>query len=378
MYSMKTIFYLFSFLLLVACGGAEQKLQLVPEVNIVAVGQYDIPVFSEYVGQVLGQSDIALRPRVEGWITAIHFKEGDNVKQGDLLYTIEDIQLQNNVASAQAKLTEAEAMYQKAKSDLDRIEPLVAANALSQRDLDAARAYYQAQKENVNSATAMKSNAQIEQGYSRITAPISGIIGISKVQVGDYVSRSFADNSINTISATASVRVRFSITENEFLTFKKRREAKGPTKDSIEISLLLSDGTLYPEIGKVDFADRSIDPQTGTLMIQAIFKNDSKLLRPGQYVKVRFKSDEMKQAIVIPQQAINQLQSVFRVFVLNDSNQIIPRMVKVGPRNGSNWVIAEGLNASDKVAVLGNAIVKPKMVIKPVNMPWNYDSTLVK
>jgi membrane fusion protein (multidrug efflux system) len=300
------------------------------------------------------------------------------VKQGDLLYTIEDIQLQNNVANAQAKLTEAEAMYQKAKSDLDRIEPLVAANALSQRDLDAARAYYQAQKENVNSAMAMKSNAQIEQGYSRITAPISGIIGISKVQVGDYVSRSFADNSINTISATASVRVRFSITENEFLTFKKRREAMGATKDSIEIGLLLSDGTLYPETGKVDFADRSIDPQTGTLMIQAIFKNDSKLLRPGQYVKVRFKSDEMKQAIVIPQQAINQLQSVFRVFVLNDSNQIIPRMVKVGPRNGSNWVITDGLKASDKVAVLGNAIVKPKMVVKPVNMPWNYDSTLVK
>jgi membrane fusion protein (multidrug efflux system) len=258
-------------------------------------------------------------------------------------------------------------MYQKAKSDLDRIEPLVAANALSQRDLDAARAYYQAQKENVNSAMAMKSNAQIEQGYSRITAPISGIIGISKVQVGDYVSRSFADNSINTISATASVRVRFSITENEFLTFKKRREAMGATKDSIEIGLLLSDGTLYPETGKVDFADRSIDPQTGTLMIQAIFKNDSKLLRPGQYVKVRFKSDEM-----------NQLQSVFRVFVLNDSNQIIPRMVKVGPRNGSNWVITDGLKASDKVAVLGNAIVKPKMVVKPVNMPWNYDSTLVK
>jgi membrane fusion protein (multidrug efflux system) len=255
---------------------------------------------------------------------------------------------------------------------------LVAANALSQRDLDAARAYYQAQKENVNSAMAMKSNAQIEQGYSRITAPISGIIGISKVQVGDYVSRSFADNSINTISATASVRVRFSITENEFLTFKKRREAMGATKDSIEIGLLLSDGTLYPETGKVDFADRSIDPQTGTLMIQAIFKNDSKLLRPGQYVKVRFKSDEMKQAIVIPQQAINQLQSVFRVFVLNDSNQIIPRMVKVGPRNGSNWVITDGLKASDKVAVLGNAIVKPKMVVKPVNMPWNYDSTLVK
>ena len=269
-------------------------------------------------------------------------------------------------------------MFQKAKADLDRVEPLVAANALSKRDLDEARAYYQAQKENVNSALAMKSNAEVEQGYARISAPISGIIGISKVQVGDYVSRSIADNSINTVSATASVRVRFSITENDYLEFRRKREANGTTKDSIAIYLVLSDGTVYPETGKVDFADRSIDPQTGTMMVQALFKNSSKVLRPGQYVKVRFKSDEMKQAVVIPQQAINQLQSTFRVFVLNDSNQIIPRPVKVGPRNGSNWVITEGIKPAERVAVLGNAIVKPNMVVKPVNMQWSYDSTLVK
>ncbi len=371
-------FLIISSLLVAACGEAEQKKALVPEVNVVAAGQYDIPVFSEYVGQVFGQSDVALRPRVEGWITEIHFKEGDEVKQGQLLYTIEDIQLQNKVASAQARLTEAEVMFQKAKADLDRVEPLVSANALSQRDLDEARANYKAQKENVNSALAMKSNAEVEQGYSRISAPISGIIGISKVQVGDYVSRSFADNSINTVSATVSVRVRFSITENDFLEFRRKREATGATKDSIQIQLVLSDGTIYPEIGKVDFADRSIDPQTGTMMVQALFSNKSKLLRPGQYVKVRFKSDEMKQAIVIPQQAINQLQSTYRVFVINDSNQIVPRTVKVGPRNGSNWVITEGVKANENVAVLGNAIVKPNMVVSPVNMNWSYDSTLVK
>lgn len=364
--------------LIYGCGPSEQKKAIVPEVNVVPAGQYDIPVFNEYVGQVFGQSDVALRPRVEGWITGIHFKEGDEVKQGQLLYTIEDIQLQNKVANAQARLTEAEVMFQKAKANLDRVEPLVEANALSKKDLDEARADYDAQKENVNSALALKSNAEIEQGYSRISAPISGIIGISKVQVGDYVSRSFADNAINTVSATAKVRVRFSITENDFLEFRRKREATGASKDSIVIYLELSDGSMYPETGKVDFADRSIDPQTGTITIQALFENDTKLLRPGQYVKVRFKADEMKQAIVIPQQAISQLQSTYRVFVLNDSNQIVPRTVKVGPRNGSNWVITEGVKASEKVAVLGNAIVKPNMVVKPMNMSWNYDSTLVK
>lgn len=364
--------------LIYSCGPAEQKKAIVPEVNVVPAGQYDIPVFTEYVGQVFGQSDVALRPRVEGWITGIHFKEGDEVKVGQLLYTIEDIQLQNKVANAQARLTEAEVMFQKAKANLDRVEPLVAANALSKKDLDEARADYEAQKENVKSALALKSNAEIEQGYSRISAPVSGIIGISKVQVGDYVSRSFSDNAINTVSATAKVRVRFSITENDFLEFRRRGEATGMSKDSIVVYLELSDGSMYPETGKVDFADRSIDPQTGTITVQALFENNTKLLRPGQYVKVRFKADEIKQAIVIPQQAISQLQSTYRVFVLNDSNQIVPRTVKVGPRNGSNWVITEGIKASEKVAILGNAIVKPNMVVKPMMMSWNYDSTLVK
>jgi membrane fusion protein (multidrug efflux system) len=364
--------------LIYGCGPAEQKATVVPEVNVVPAGQYDIPILAEYVGQVFGQSDVAIRPRVEGWITGIHFKEGDEVKEGQLLYTIEDIQLQNKVANAQAQLTEAEVMYQKAKANLARVEPLVEANALSKKDLDEARADYEAQKENVNSARALKSNADVEKGYSRIVAPISGIIGISKVQVGDYVSRSLGDNTINTVSATQSVRVRFAITEKDFLEFRRKRDEKGLSRDSLVIYLELSDGTMYPETGKVDFADRNVDPTTGTITVQALFDNNQKILRPGQYVKVRFKADEMKQAIVIPQQAINQLQSTYRIFVLNDSNQIVPRTVKVGPRNGQNWVITEGLQASEKVAVLGNAIVKPNMVVTPVDMKWNYDSTLVK
>lgn len=364
--------------LMYSCGPAEQKAAIVPEVNVVPAGQYDIPILAEYVGQVFGQSDVALRPRVEGWITGIHFKEGDEVKEGQLLYTIEDIQLQNKVANAQAQLTEAEVMFQKAKANLERVEPLVEANALSKKDLDEARAEYNAQKENVNSARALKSNADVERGYSRILAPISGIIGISKVQVGDYVSRSIGDNTINTVSATQKVRVRFAITENDFLEFRRKREEKGLSRDSLVIYLELSDGSMYPETGRVDFADRNVDPTTGTITVQAVFDNNHKTLRPGQYVKVRFKADEMKQAIVIPQQAINQLQSTYRIFVLNDSNQIVPRTVKVGPRNGQNWVITEGLQASEKVAVLGNAIVKPNMVVTPVDMKWNYDSTLVK
>lgn len=366
------------FFMQLSCGEPAIKKTPIPEVNVVEAGVFDVPIYAEYVGQVYGEADVTLRPRVEGWITAIHFKEGNEVNKGDILYTIEDVQLQNKVASAQANLTEAEVRFQKAKSDLERVEPLVAASALSQRDLDEAKANFQAQKENVNSAKAMKNNADTEAAYAKITAPISGIIGISKVQVGDYVSKVGVDNSINTISSTQKVKVRFAITENEFLKYKKRREEQGLNPTQIDIQLILSDGTLFPEIGVVDFADRSIDPLTGTLTIQAVFNNPKKTLRPGQYAKIRFKADDVKQAVIVPQQAINQLQNTYRIFVLNDSNQIQPRVIKVGARNGSNWVITEGLKPTEKVAVLGNAIVKPGMAIKPVKMNWNYDSTLVK
>ncbi len=370
---------LFSILTLIlnACGEKKQAMTVVPDVNVVAAVQRDIPVYSEFVGQTYGQSDIELQPRVEGWITSLHFKEGDMVKVGQLLYTIDDVQLQNKVASASARVAEAKVMVEKTKADLDRVEPLAAMNALSKRDLDAAVAAYKAQQEILASAQALYENANVELGYSRIVSPINGIIGVSQVQAGDYVSRSIGKNVINTISAIGSMRVRFSITENDYIEFKKKGK-EGMTVDQIELEMILSDGTVYPEKGKVDFADRSIDAMTGSLLVQAVFENKDRSLRPGQYVKMRFISDLQKDAILVPQQAINQMQNIYRVFVVNDSSMIVPRSVKVGVRTGSNWVITEGLNAGEKVAMVGNAILKPGIVVKPVDMSWNYDSTLVK
>ena len=367
-------------LLTQSCGGKKEAAQMVPDVNVVEAAQRDIPVYAEFVGQTYGQSDIDIQPRVEGWITGIHFKEGDIVKEGQLLYTIDDVQLQNRVASAAARVTEAKVMVEKAKADLDRVEPLAAMNALSKRDLDAAVATYKAQQENLASAQALYSNANVELGYSHIKSPINGIIGISKVLVGDYVSRSSGGgkNIINTISAVGAMRVRFSITENDFLRFKRKAQETGATKEEIEIEMILSDGTVYPEKGRVDFADRTIDPLSGSMLVQAIFQNTDRILRPGQYVKVRFISDLKKDAILVPQQAINQLQSIYRVFVINDSSMIVPRTVKVGIRTGSNWEIIEGIKAGEKVAMVGNAILKPGIPVKPVMMPWNYDSTTVK
>ena len=364
-------------LVLLGCGEKKAAKQMVPDVNVVAAVKRDIPVYSEFVGQTYGQADIEIQPRVDGWVTTINFKEGQMVKTGQLLYTIDDVELQNRVNSAAAHVTEAKVMVEKTKADLDRVEPLAAMNALSKRDLDAAVAAYKAQLGSLASAEAMYENAKVEMGYAKISSPIDGIIGVSKVQVGDYVSKGIGRNAINTISAIGAMRVRFSITENDYLRFKKKA-AEGMTVDQIELEMILGDGTVYPEKGKVDFADRTIDPLTGSMLVQGIFQNTDRVLRPGQYVKVRFISDLQKDAILVPQQAINQLQSIYRVFVINDSSMIVPRTVKVGVRSGSNWVVSEGLKEGEKVAMVGNAILKPGIPVKPVIMPWNYDSTLVK
>jgi membrane fusion protein (multidrug efflux system) len=370
--------FLFAFFLAaVSCNDKKAIVEVVPEVNVVAAAQRTLPVYSEFIGQTYGQSDIEIQPRVEGWITGIHFKEGDRVTEGQLLYTIDDIQLRNRVASAQAGVAEAEVLVQKTKADLDRVEPLAKMKALSERDLDAAQAAYDAQKEALASARAMQANAQIELGYAHIKAPISGIIGVSKVQPGDYVSRSGLKNVINTISSTGAMRVRFSISENEYLALKKKAEKTGATAKDFVVEMVLGDGSVFPETGKIDFADRSVDPETGSLLVQAVFQNSGGLLKPGQYAKVRFITDKLENAVIVPQQAINQLQNIYQVYVVAN-NQVTPRPVEVGMRVGSNWVITKGLNAGEKVAMIGNAVVKPDMKVKPIEFDWNYDSTLAK
>jgi membrane fusion protein (multidrug efflux system) len=365
---------------LIGCGNKEEKKEVViPEVNVVAAGQLTVPVYTEYVGQTLGLSDVEIRSRVDGWITSMHFKEGDQVKKGQLLYVIDDLPIRTRVDAAEGRVAEARTQMVRTKSDLDRVEPLAKMNALSQRDLDAAKANYEASKSQLEVANAQLRNAKIELGYTRITSPITGIIGISSALVGDFVNQGGMGKSLNTVSSLGDVRVRFPISESEYLRFAKRiRGDKEQIQRVVEIpvELILGDGSTYSEKGRIDLANRQVDPQTGSLLMQAVFANKQNLIRPGQYVKVRFKTDEYKDAVMVPQQAVNQLQSIYQVFVVNDSSKVVPRVVQAGARVGSNWIITSGLKAGEKVAVIGNAVVNPKNPIKQNPMNWNYDSTI--
>lgn len=352
---------------------AKETAQVVPELNVVQVGQRTVPIYSEYVGQTYGQSDVEIKPRVEGWVQSIHFKEGSTVRKGQLLYMIQDDELRDRVQLAQARVAEANILLVKAKSDLDRVRPLTEMNALSKRDLDAAQAAYDAQRQAVVSSKATLNNAQTQLSYSRVVAPITGTIGVSNVQVGDYVRNSVGDQSLNTISAVGAMRVRFSVTENDYIKYSQKLSPQ--QLRNLEVQFILNDGSVFPETGKLDFANREVDPATGSLLVQALVENKSHLLRPGQYVKVRFKAEEISNAVLVPQQAINQMQSIYMAFVVGDSNKLNARPVKTGARTGSNWVITDGLKPGEKVALIGNAIIKPGIVVKPNVKPYSYDST---
>lgn len=366
---------------LFSCKEQQQpEVQVAPEVMTVSVIQKSVPVYGEYVGETYGKADVAIQPQIDATIVGIHFTEGSFVTKGQLLYTLDDATLRNKLELAEARHAQANTMMVRAKSDLDRVEPLANMKALSQRELDAAKAAYQAAQSEVQIAAAALKNAKIDLGDATITSPISGIIGISKLQVGDRVAKLNLGEPLNMVSAVDQIRVRFTISEDEYLEYARRSTTPGKfmVTNKLPVSLMLSDGSTYEQAGTINFTNRQIDPATGSLLVQAEFANPKKLLRPGQFVKVRIQKDLYPDAIVVPQQAINQLQSKYQVFVVDDSSKLQPKLVSVGNRVGSNWVVTEGLKAGERVAIIGSVMLRPAMEVKAKQLSWNSDSTDIK
>jgi membrane fusion protein, multidrug efflux system len=352
-------------LLLFSCKNKEKVETSAPEVPVASVLIRDVPLTQEYVGQTLGASDIQIRARVQGFLTSIHFKEGSKVKKGQLLYTIDPLPYQAKVDQAKGQVAAAEANLVQAKSDLDRIIPLAKINAVSQRDLVAAQGKYDASVGSKDAAIGMLKNAQIELGYAWISSPIDGIIGISQYEIGDFVG-GFDSKYLNTVSDTRSVRVRFSVSENEYLDFRKRLSPSERQKMDWSVDMVLSDGTVHPEKGIINIANREIDPATGTLTMEALFPNPDELVRPGQFAKVRFITETRKGAMLIPQRAVTELQGTYQVYVVGSDNKIAVKMVQAGQRYGQYWIINSGLEPTDRIALVGNAAIRANSVITPL------------
>jgi membrane fusion protein, multidrug efflux system len=360
-------------MILTACNKTETVAPPPVKVNVVKAIQNDVPLYEDFVAQVYGESDVEIRSRVEGWVTSVNFKEGSAVKKGDLLYTIDDIQYKTRVDREASELASAKTELVRSQNELSRVKPLAELNALSKQDLDNATAAYEAAISKVNAQEASLENAKIEFGYTRVYAPFNGVVGISNVRVGDYASRAGASSVLTTISSIQGVRVRFQISEREYLRIAQmtQEELSSARKN---IQLILADGSLYSEKGEVNFADREIDPKTGTLTIEAVFPNPKGLLRPGLFVKTRLLLTTLPNAVLVPQRAVFQLQSLSQVFTVTDSSTLKVTIVEAGQKIGDAWVITKGLKAGEKVAVIGTASLTPATRIEVVDVKWPDDA----
>lgn len=360
-------------LIITACSKTEMVAPPPVKVNVVKAIQNDVPLYEDFVAQVYGESDVEIRSRVEGWVTSVNFKEGSAVKKGDLLYTIDDIQYKTRVDREVSELASAKTEMVRAQNELSRVKPLAEMNALSKQDLDNSTAAYESAIAKVKAQEASLENSKIEFGYTRVYAPFNGVVGISNVRVGDYASRVGASSVLTTISSIGGVRVRFQISEREYLRIAHMTQEE-LTAARKNVQLLLADGSLYSEKGEVNFADREIDPKTGTLTIEALFPNPKGLLRPGLFVKTRVLLSTLSKAILVPQRAVFQLQSLSQVFTVTDSSTLKVTIVEAGQKIGDAWVITKGLTAGEKVAVIGTASLTPNSKIEVVEMKWPDDA----
>ncbi len=359
-----------------ACNEKKAASAVVFEVPVVPVSRRDVPIYREFVGQVLGESDIEIRARVDGWVTGLHFREGGPVKKGQLLYTIDALPYQTKVDQARGQVAAAEATLANADANLKRIRPLAEINAVSKRDLDAAVANFDVSKAQVEAAKANLENQRIELGYTRVMSPIDGVIGISKIQVGNYVSSLGPSGLLNTVSDIRSLKVRFPVGEQDVLRFQKIRKDNPSEKTSAEAELILADGSIFPGKGIVNTVDRQVDATTGTLTLQAEFPNPEQSLRPGQFARVRLIFENRKNAIVIPQRAVTEMQGIFQVMTVTAENKLVAKIVQAGQQIGDEWIIDSGLEPNDQVALLGSQFIQANTTVKPVPANWKSADSL--
>lgn len=338
-----------------------------PEVSVVETKSEDVPLYHEFVGQTSGLKDIAIRARVEGFLEGVHFKEGSEVKKGDLLYTLESQPFEEKVAAKMSAVAEVETMLAKAKGDLGRIEPLAKINAVSKSDLDEAVAAYDATRSSLDAANATLRASKIQLSYTKISSPINGIIGRTKAKVGDFVGKDPNPVILNTVSQVDTILVTFFITETQYLQIARITPEQWEQQEDKEATfeLILVDGSLYNHKGQADFVDREIDTTTGAILVQASFPNPEKLLRPGQFAKVRVQGRVVKDGILIPQRCVMETQGLFNVFVVDASNKIETREIMVGEKIGSLWLITEGLKPGEKVVYEGLQKVKDGTTVNP-------------
>jgi len=339
-------------------------------VQVIEVQRMDVPLHLEMVGTTLGTQDVPIRARVEGFLESINFQEGGSVEKGALLYTIDPQPFQAKLVAAQSQLAAAKTTHVKAQSDLARIRPLAEMKAVSQQDLDGAVAEEAAARAYVQASAAGVDLAEIELSYTRIHAPIAGRIGLTKARPGEFVGREPNPVVLNVLSDIDPIRVRFSISEQDYLVLARSQvtnldKSRNFQNQQRDLQLILADGSIHPHQGRAAASAQSIDVQTGTFSVEALFANPDGVLLPGQFARVRALYETLENVVIVPRRAVVEIQGRFQLYAVSAEGTVVVKDVTLGPLNGNDRVIEQGLEGGESIIVEGIQKVRPGMTVDP-------------
>ncbi|HEY3990966.1 MAG TPA: efflux RND transporter periplasmic adaptor subunit [Acidobacteriaceae bacterium] len=338
-----------------------------PDVTTTVVEQKDVPIYGEWVANLDGYTNAQIQPQVTGYLIRQDYKEGSQVSKGQVLYEIDPRPFQAALDQAKGQLAQAQAQLQLAQINTKRDTPLAEARAIARSQLDNDLQTQAADEATVKAQQAAVETAQLNLGWTKVRSLLDGIAGIATTQVGSLVTQSTV---LTTVSQVQPIKVYFAISEQEYLALSNKVRSAGGAdllhaSNRVPIQLTLSNGSIYPDKGRIIFVDRQVNSNTGTIRVAAAFANPQSLLRPGQYGRVRAQTNLERGALLVPQRAVTELQGSYQVAVVNADNKVHIQPVQVGQQVGADWIIASGLKPGEQVVTEGTGKLADGIPVHP-------------
>ena len=354
--------------------GAPSQAPPAPEVTVITTIPKDTPVVSEFVGKTVSSRRVEIRARVEGFLEKRLYTEGTMVKDGDVLFQMDRKPFQADLRAAKAELAQQQARFENAEANLKRVKPLAEKNAVSQKDLDDSIGTYRSSAASVEAAKAKVVQAELSLSYTTITSPVTGLSSFAVQQEGAYIG--FGSDSLLTYVAQLNpMWIEFSISENQILKFRQQTESgivEEPEHGNYEVEVILADGSVFHNRGRITFADASLSEETGTFLIRAEVKNEmdvdnpTETLRPGQFVRARLHGTVRPNAILVPQRAVQQGAKGSFVWVIDEEGKAEFQPIIVGRWHGEEWFVDEGLEGGETIVVDGALRLRAGIAVKIV------------
>lgn len=347
-------------------------------VNVVEVAQRDVPIYGDWVATLEGFQNAQIQPQVSGYLIRQNYREGSIVHKDEVLFEIDPRpfqaavdQAKGQLAQARGQLSQSQAALQLAEINVKRDTPLAAGRAIAQSQLDTdlqtratQEAAVQTAQASIAAAEAAVEKAQLDLGFTQVRSLLDGVAGVATTQIGNLVSQSTVLTSVSQVNP---IKAYFSITEREYMQFTDAAQKQDWLRraNASPLQLTLATGDVYKQPGRILFADRQVNNQTGTILLVASFANPGGILRPGQFGRVRGLTRTQRNALLVPQKAVSELQGRYLIAVVGSDNKVSIRPVEVGPRFGALWVIEKGVNAGDRVVTEGVSKVRDGAPVKP-------------